>query len=259
MAENTTEEGLTLDEAAQALGVHYQTAYKWVRAGSLPAVRVAGSYRIERDDLAQFDEERRRPKAPPKRKPRKGFDRQVDRFHEFLVEGDDGGARNAVDVLVRDGISMTEVSEKVIAPTMRRIGEQWYDGDLSIATEHRATAIVERLLGEFLPNPRGRRRGRALVAAVTGDQHSLPTSFAMVALRDDNWHVEHLGADVPPEEIIAFVDAGDIDLVVLTVAATDAGPATAALAAELEEQGTRVLIGSPGAALSDLQAAAREK
>lgn len=37
---------MNLKEAAHHLGVHYQTAYKWVRAGDLTAVRVGGRYEV---------------------------------------------------------------------------------------------------------------------------------------------------------------------------------------------------------------------
>lgn len=37
---------MNLKEAAHRLGVHYQTAYKWVRSGDLAAVRVGGRYDI---------------------------------------------------------------------------------------------------------------------------------------------------------------------------------------------------------------------
>jgi excisionase family DNA binding protein len=37
---------LSIVEAAERLGVSYQTAYKWVERGELPTVRVAGRRRV---------------------------------------------------------------------------------------------------------------------------------------------------------------------------------------------------------------------
>jgi excisionase family DNA binding protein len=37
---------LTIAEAAERLGLSYQTAYKWVERGELPTVRVAGRRRV---------------------------------------------------------------------------------------------------------------------------------------------------------------------------------------------------------------------
>jgi methylmalonyl-CoA mutase cobalamin-binding subunit len=133
-----------------------------------------------------------------------------------------------------------------------RIGAAWHAGQLTIWVEHRASAIVERLLGELSPNPRGRRRGTVMVAAVSGDLHSLPTSMAALALRDDNWTVEHLGADMPPDELVRFCVEHDIDVAVLS----STNPNTADLAAEttdrLRAAGTPVVLGGPGRTLDDL-------
>ena len=43
---------LTLQQAADELGVHYMTAYRYVRTGRLPARRVASGWRIAPSDLA---------------------------------------------------------------------------------------------------------------------------------------------------------------------------------------------------------------
>jgi len=50
---------LELQEAADALGVHYQTAYRWVRTGKLPANMVGGRYLVEQRDLDAVDAARR--------------------------------------------------------------------------------------------------------------------------------------------------------------------------------------------------------
>ena len=43
-------ERIDLQEAARRLGVHYQTAYRWVREGRLTAVRVRGRYELAVED-----------------------------------------------------------------------------------------------------------------------------------------------------------------------------------------------------------------
>lgn len=50
---------MNLKEAARHLNVHYQTAYKWVRAGELRAIRVGGRYEISEGAIAQFVATRR--------------------------------------------------------------------------------------------------------------------------------------------------------------------------------------------------------
>ena len=247
----TTE--IDLQTAADRLGVHYQTAYQWVRAGELPAQRVRGRYSLDPKAVEALRRRRSHPAAPRVRRPRSGFAALADQVSAQLRDGDERGLRQLVGRLVDDGVPMTTITEAVLAPGLRHIGEEWHAGRARIVTEHRATAMVERILSEHLPRPRGRPRGTAVVAALSGDRHALPTLMAATALREDHWQVEHLGADLPPEELVAFVGEHQPALVVLTVTNPRATRSAERTAAELEALGTRVLIGGPGRTLTELQ------
>jgi len=54
-----TTEYLTTTEIAQMLGVHIRTVGNWIRQGKLPAIRLGKSYRISKQDLQAFLDERR--------------------------------------------------------------------------------------------------------------------------------------------------------------------------------------------------------
>ena len=248
---------LGLQEVADELGVHYQTAYRWVRSGRLPSALVGGRYEVTPAAVARFAAQRAEPRRPAPRAPRGGFGRLSDRMYQCLASGDERDARRLVEGLAEDGVSVTTVAQDVLTPALRRIGEEWSAGRLTISEEHRASAIVERILGEHHPTPRGRRRGTAVVVALAGDRHTLPTAMAAAALRDDNWHVHHLGADVPEADLMRFIDAHPVDLVVLTVTTPDVRPAVDGVVAQLEAAGRRVLVGAAGARLDELQHSAR--
>ena len=52
------EVSVNLKTAARRLGVHYQTAYRWVRSGQLVAVKVGAGYEISDAALARFEAQR---------------------------------------------------------------------------------------------------------------------------------------------------------------------------------------------------------
>jgi methanogenic corrinoid protein MtbC1 len=237
--------------------VHYQTVYRWVRSGRLPASKVAGAYLVEGKALEAFASARRRPEPPPK--PSAGrLDRSRDRMTGALVDGDETAAFGIARELVRSGTSVTELIDAVIVPPLRVIGERWHAGEFGIYVEHRASAIVERLIGELTPNPRGRRRGTAVVAALSGDRHALPTAMATAALREDRWTVEHLGADIPVADVIGFIDDHEIDLVVVSATGTSAEQQASGAAEEIEAvTAVPTLVGGGGSSLADLQLLAR--
>ncbi|MCP3856376.1 MAG: helix-turn-helix domain-containing protein [Actinomycetia bacterium] len=253
----TTHDGKRdLQAAADELGVHYQTAYRWVRSGQLRATLVGGRYVVEPEDLASFDSTRRAPAAPAAPSaPR--IERSAVRVHDALVAGDERTVGDLTRKLIAEGSPVIDVIQDVFVPALDRIGESWHDGELTVWVEHRASAITERILGEVAPNPRGRRRGTAMVAAIEGERHSLPTTMAAVALRDDNWRVHHLGADLPAPEIVGFCAEHDVTFAVLTVTNPDGADQAAAVADSLRLAGTPTLVGYPGGTLRDLIELAR--
>ena len=244
-------EHLDLRSAAAELGVHYQTAYGWVRSGRLGAELIGGRYVVARHALDALRVECSTPSAPRPPGTRR-LDRSAERMHEALLVGDEPDARRLAVRLVKEGTSIVDLVQRVLVPPLTRIGQAWHDGELAISIEHRAAAIVERIIGELAPNPRGRRRGTALVAAVSGDHHSLPTSMAAVALRDDNWHVEHLGADMPPAEIMRFCAEHPVTVAVITSTNPDTARIAHETAAALRAAGTPSIVGGPGRTLGDL-------
>lgn len=248
--------GLDLQTAADELGVHYQTAYRWVRSGRLPASRIGGRYLVDRTDLDQLSAARSEPQSTSVPSTAR-LSRSADRLYDLLVDGDEPAVRRTVRRLVDEGAPLLDVVEHVMVPPLRRIGETWHRGSLSIWVEHRASSIIERVLGDITPNPRGRRRGTAVVTAVSGDLHSLPTTMAAVALRADQWHVHHLGADLPTDDVVQFCSEHDVDLVVITVTNPALGDAPELAAELIRRVGVRVLVGGPGRTLTELVDAAR--
>lgn len=247
----SSDEQMSLAAAADALGVHYQTAYRWVRSGRLPAQVVGGHYVVTGRAVADLLVAMNEPKAP--RTPGVDrLDRQAERMHEALVTGDEPTARQIAVRLVEEGTLVRDLITMVIVPPLRRIGQAWHDGELTIWVEHRASAMVERILGELAPHPRGRRRGTVMVASVAGDMHSLPTIMAAVSLREANWVVHHLGANMPAAELVDFCAAHPVDVVVLSVTNPDVAALAASTARRIRAAGTPTIVGGPGRSLAQL-------
>ena len=250
--------GVDLTEAAARLGVHYQTAYKWVRDGSLVAVKRGASYDIADAEVERFIAARRAPSAPPRTTVVRDWDIQRDRLYRYLTAGDELGARSVVDRLRDGGIEPLTLMEELFTPVLAHVGQDWAEGIISVAAEHRASAICERLLARAAIHPRGRPRGVAVVATPPGEEHSLPAAMAAVALRADRWQVHHLGTQVPIGDLVDLSRAVSADLVVMSVTSLAAAETSEAARAELEETGARVLIGAPGMTLRSLLAFARQ-
>jgi len=211
---------LTLTEAAQELGVHYMTAYRYVRTGRLPARQVGGEWQIEPADLARFREQAPGPfrgapvlGAPVRGTPvrgapvRPGLKPRRGQLEARLVAGDEPGSWALIEAVLATGMKPDESLLELVAPAMRSIGARWQRGELSIADEHRASAVSARLVARLgsLFGRRGVKRGTVVLAAPAGELHSLPVSIGANLLRWRGFNVVELGADTPPEALVEAV------------------------------------------------------
>jgi len=245
---------MRLQEAADLLGVHYQTAYAWVRDGQLPARKISRGYEVSGADVAALARRRQRGREPVAQIKVRDWPAQADRLYAAIIGGEETMARRALDRLAGH-VSVTDLCDRVIAPALRRIGDDWAGGEVSIAVEHRATAICERLLAARASPPAGRPRGTAVVTTPPGERHGLPALMAAACLREARWHVHHLSADLPADEIGRLAAEVGAGLVVLSTA-TGAGAAIAdetARAVRTAVPGAVVLVGHPGDSLEHLR------
>jgi excisionase family DNA binding protein len=241
---------VNLDSAAKVLGVHYQTAYRWVRMGVLPAAKVGSGYELLPEDVERLAEERR---TQTSRAPVGSPDwvKEQERLYDALAAALPDAAQLVVDDVLRAGATPVDVCEQLLAPILRWTGEddQLLPGQVAAAAE-----ICEEITGRLAAPPRGRPRGLAVTASPAGEAHRLPSLMATVALRGDRWRVHHLGADVPDEELRGFIAEASPDVVVLSLAVTE-GPAADAAARLASDVAVPVVVGGPGRSLEELRQA----
>jgi MerR family transcriptional regulator, light-induced transcriptional regulator len=206
---------VTLQEAAEFLGVHYMTAYRYVRLGTLQAHKSGNVWRVRREDLDTF--RAAVPAAGVARPPAPW----AERLESRLVAGDGGGAWGVVEAALASGGDPRSIYLDVITPAMVSIGERWEKGELDIAVEHRASGVAYRLVGRLGPRftRRGRTLGTVLVGAPAGEHHALPVSMAADLIRLEGYEVSDLGADTPPASF-ATAAAGLDRLVAVGISVT---------------------------------------
>ncbi len=250
---------MQLREAADTLGVHYQTAYAWVRQGVLPARKLGRGYEVSDGDVRALATQRQLGSEPSRHIQVHDWGAPADRLYAAIVAGDETSARQRIERLA-SGVAVVDLCQRVIGPAMRRIGDDWATGQVSIAQEHRASAICERLVALYSRQPGGRPRGTVIVTTPPGERHGLPALMAAAVLREDHWLVHHLSADLPFAEATRLAREVQADLMVLSSATPDAGrramEATTDIAVACP--GLDVLIGLPGDSLDDLRQFARE-
>jgi MerR family transcriptional regulator, light-induced transcriptional regulator len=248
---------MDLREAARTLGVHYQTAYAWVRQGVLPARKLGRGYALEDADVAAFAARRQLGREPEPGIRVRDWASQARGLYEAIVHGEETAARHRLERIAR-GVRVVDLCEHVVGPALRQIGDDWATGAVTIAQEHRASAICERLLATTTRQPAGRPRGIAVVTTPAGERHGLPALMAAACLREDHWLVHHLSADLPVAEVRWLAGQVGANLVVLSsaMAETEERARQAARSIAASDPRLTVLAGGPGDSLHDLLARA---
>lgn len=138
--------------------------------------------------------------------------------------------------------------EECIGPALRRIGELWHEGKLSVAHEHAASAVVRSLLGTMLRAQRVPPGAPTIVCATpAGERHELGAMMSAVLLAEMGWRVVYLGAELPASDLAKA--ASDVGARAIALSLVQYSPRAEATIRELVTLTQReVLLGGPGAA-----------
>ncbi len=119
-------------------------------------------------------------------------------------------------------LGVTVFLERVAAPLLRRVGDEWHAGRLSPAQEHLAAATLHDLLVESMRSVAPARGApRVVVATPAGERHAIGAAFAGAAAAAQGWSVIYLGADLPAGEIAAAAAATEARVVALSLLYVD--------------------------------------
>jgi methanogenic corrinoid protein MtbC1 len=120
-----------------------------------------------------------------------------------MLAGDSAGAWWLLQSHLGGGLDPSGVLTEMVAPALRSIGERWASGGVSVAEEHQATAVAQRIVGHLglQFGRRGKNRGTVALAAPSGDLHLLPVAMAADLLRWRGFDVVELGGNAPAEAV----------------------------------------------------------
>ena len=153
----------------------------------------------------------------------------------------------ALDAMLRRAATLVGVSaflEQVAAPLLRRVGEEWHAGRLSVAQEHLASQVVQDVITSCMRELAGSNgAARIVVATPAGERHAAGAALVGARAAADGWNVIYLGADLPAEEIAGAAIATNARAVALsTVYVADRRPLMRELRALRERLPTDVTL-----------------
>lgn len=247
---------VSLHDVAEMLDVHYMTVYRYVRQGQLPATKVGRSWYVKPSDLELFRDakvqtsevsEGGRKVAP-----------WAERLEAQLIQGDQRGAAEIMEAVLRSGHDLYFLYLQVLSPAMGAIGAKWAAGNLEIFVEHRASNIALRLIGQFGPRfaRRGVSKGTVVLGSPADEMHTLSTSMVADLIRLEGWNVSDVGANMPAEAFAEAIRQGE-DVVAVCIGVTMPGSLPAAQATigairKVVPRDLPILVGGAGVASDEI-------
>jgi methanogenic corrinoid protein MtbC1 len=121
--------------------------------------------------------------------------------------------------------SFERVVDAWLMPSLERLGDDWRDGELTVAGEHFVSAAVQRRLAtiyESLPPPTG--TPVVVVGLASGSRHELGVLCFAIAARREGLDVLYVGSDLPPEDWATTVRTRGARAVVIGVPSAEDVP-----------------------------------
>ncbi len=218
---------LKTQQVADALGIGVSTLKRWIDAGRLEVSRTVGRHRLidpaealrfARDQQFQTSQlevliaeggEHGSAETFPDVEKRSAWDsRSVERLFDALKRDDRRESRRVILAAYGHIKDAAQLSDELICPVMRMVGDGWGRGEWDVFEEHQASQTVGSVVQALIEKVRPVHYALlplAIGAAPEGDQSTLGLLLGELALREQGWHVKNLGANLPLKSLIRAV------------------------------------------------------
>jgi excisionase family DNA binding protein len=193
----------TSAEVARAFRVGVSSVKRWTDEGELEAMRTPGKHRrytlpalyrfasirsLSTDLLPALEQAELFEEIPP----------PADiTLYDALVFGDAEAVRNLVTPHVETLVQRASFLDRVVGDALRKIGDRWESGELTVDIEHRASFIVAEAVDRLRPRAITRDAHLALLACPPTEAHDLPLRLVRLVFEWCGWRTEFLGAELP--------------------------------------------------------------
>jgi len=202
---------LTTTEVAQLIGVGEATVKRWAEKGAIHSERTVGGHRRFRlEDVARFVRNRTpggeqswgarlRIVNSSEQSGRVQSSATTLGLFKALVAGHEHEAATSLILAHLNGASLSFIFDELLCAAMRKVGDLWYAGQLSVDQEHLATRTAlnaVHLLKVILDLPKSKTQ-LAICCSMEEDFHDLPVHLTHLILESEGWQVVNLGANTP--------------------------------------------------------------
>jgi methanogenic corrinoid protein MtbC1 len=120
---------------------------------------------------------------------------------------------------VNETSSVQQLYEDVFKPALYEVGKLWEHNKISVASEHLATAITERIMNELYEKIAAVTpiNKKVVLACVENEQHQVGIKMAADIFELHGWESFFLGTGIPLKELISFIEEVDPQVIAISL------------------------------------------
>ena len=127
--------------------------------------------------------------------------------------------------------------DKILRPVMYKIGDDWANNKISIATEHVASNVAQTLVKIIMDQVTGMvNKKKILVCVPVGEEHHLGCDVLETYLSIKGFKVYNIGTSIPTESILNFIENNKPEIILISITLEDNILAGQRLVKKIKEQ-----------------------
>ena len=148
--------------------------------------------------------------------------------------------------------AIEEFYEKILNPTMEKIGSMWADGRISIATEHISSNTAQSLIKIISENHKRSTldKGRVIITTPVGEEHCLSCNMIESFLLSKGFTTFNLSPSTPANSLVEFIRSIHPTAILISITLADNIKAGQRLATKIHDQYRTLPVYVGGQALS---------
>jgi len=142
-------------------------------------------------------------------------------LYKKLIDGDINSSVKICEDYIKI-FSLGDFFDRILRPVMRKIGEEWANNTISIATEHVASNVANTLVKIIRDKVAGNvNKKKILVCVPLGEEHHLGCDVLETYLSIKGFKVYNIGTSIPTESILSFIEYNKPDIVLISITLED--------------------------------------
>jgi methanogenic corrinoid protein MtbC1 len=157
-------------------------------------------------------------------------------LYKKLIDGDIQSSVKIYEEYIKI-FSPGDFFDKILRPVMSKIGEDWANNTISIATEHVASNVAQTLVKIIMDKVTGNsNKKKILICVPLGEEHHLGCDVLETYLSIKGFKVYNMGTSIPTESILSFIEYNKPDIVLVSITLEDNISAGQRLVKKIKEQ-----------------------